>query len=370
MEEKLDLSRYGVRTDLAVEARELTNESTGAKEINGVRYETEEDNGITVSRIEILTAEGAEAIGKLPGRYVSLEIPGLRTQDTELQNRVTRRFAHEFHRFLKELGIREDAGALIVGLGNWNVTPDAVGPMVVENVLVTRHLFKLMPEQVEEGYRPVSAISPGVLGITGIETSEIVYGVMEKAEPDFIIAIDALASRSLDRVNTTIQIADTGISPGSGVGNKRKPLNKETLGIPVIAVGIPTVVEAATIVHDAMTYLLGHLGRQVNEARHPKAAGRLVPQGFRLTGNTRKITEEDMPNEQDRKLLLGLVGELDEQKKRALIYEVLAPLGHNLIVTPKEVDDYVEDIANIVANGLNAALHSAIDMDNVSAYTH
>ncbi|WCK53501.1 GPR endopeptidase [Aneurinibacillus sp. Ricciae_BoGa-3] len=370
MSKKLDLSKYAVRTDLALEARELAAEKAGPGEVKGVKFHTEEDHGMTVSRIEVLNEEGAQFIGKLPGRYLTIEVPGLRTQDTNLQDRVTRRFARELFVYIKEMGLPDDASALVVGLGNWNVTPDAVGPMVVENILVTRHLFQLMPDAVEEGYRPVSAVSPGVLGITGIETSEIVYGVVDKTKPDFVIAVDALASRALERVNTTIQISDTGISPGSGVGNKRKPLNKETLGIPVIAVGIPTVVDAATIVHDSITYLLGHLGRQVNEARNPKPSGRLLPKGFSLPGKVKKYTEKDMPSEQDRKMLLGIVGELDEDKKRQLIHEVLAPLGHNLIVTPKEVDDYVEDIANVVASGLNAALHAAIDMDNVSAYTH
>ncbi|WP_047151383.1 GPR endopeptidase [Aneurinibacillus tyrosinisolvens] len=370
MEEKLDLSMYNIRTDLALEARELAGQKQGAPQLNGITFETSEEGGITVSKINVENMEGARAIGKLPGRYVTLEVPGLRSHDTELQNRVATRFAKEFHSFLKEIGIKEEHSALIVGLGNWNVTPDAVGPMVVENVLVTRHLFQLMPDQVEQGYRSVSAISPGVLGITGIETSEIVYGVIEKAKPDFVIAIDALASRALERVNTTIQMSDAGISPGSGVGNKRKPLNKEVLGIPVIAVGVPTVVAAATIVHDAITYILAHLGRQVKEAKNPRPLSRLVPGGFNFPGKQKRFTEDDMPTLEEKKAILGMIGELEEEDKRQLIHEVLAPLGHNLIVTPKEVDDYVEDIANIVANGLNAALHSSIDMDNVSAYTH
>lgn len=369
MEKRLDLSVYAVRTDLALEAREMATRKH-MEELAGVRFHSEEEAGITVSKMVIETMEGAERIGKMPGRYVTLEVPGLRSQDSELQDRVATRFAQEFHAFLEALGLKEKDSVLIVGLGNWNVTPDAVGPLVVENVLVTRHLFELMPDRVEEGYRPVSAVSPGVLGITGIETSEIVYGIIEKTRPDFIIAVDALASRALERVNTTIQISDAGISPGSGVGNKRKPLTKETLGIPVIAVGVPTVVDATTIVHDTISYMLAHLGRQLNEAKNPKPASRLMPGGFSLPGKVKRYTEEDMPNEDEQKTILGMIGELEETEKRQLIHEVLAPLGHNLIVTPKEVDDYVEDIANIIASGLNAALHRSIDMENVSAYTH
>ena len=188
-----------------------------------------------------MNEEAAKQIGKMPGHYLTIEVPKLRDNDTSIEEKVAQRFSVEFANFLQQLGITEDKKALVVGLGNWNVTPDALGPMVVENLLVTRHLYKLAPETVGEGYRDVSALSPGVLGITGIETSEIVFGVVEKSKPDFVICIDALASRALHRVNTTIQISDTGIHPGSGVGNKRKAIDQSTLGIPVIAIGVPTV---------------------------------------------------------------------------------------------------------------------------------
>jgi spore protease len=279
---------------------------------------------------------------------------------------VMKRFAKEFKRFLDQMGLTEDKKALVIGLGNWNVTPDALGPMVVENLLVTRHLFVLASETVQEGYRQVSALSPGVLGITGIETSEIVFGVVEKSKPDFVIAIDALASRALHRVNTTIQIADTGIHPGSGVGNKRKAIDKATLGIPVISVGVPTVVHASTIVNDCITYILGHLGQSMQESN--RAFNRLSVS----TAPERKepYTEEDLPDLEARKTFMGVVGQLGEDEKRQLIHEVLQPLGQNLIVTPKEVDEFMEGIANIIAGGLNNALHRAVGNENIGAYTH
>ena len=161
-----------------------------------------------------------------------------------------------------------------------NVTPDALGPIVVENVLVTRHLFQLQPESVEEGFRPVSAIRPGVMGITGIETSDVIYGIIEKTNPDFVIAIDALAARSIERVNSTIQISDTGIHPGSGVGNKRKELSKATLGIPVIAIGVPTVVDAVSITSDTIDFILKHFGREMKEGNKPSRS--LLPADFHL----------------------------------------------------------------------------------------
>jgi spore protease len=345
-DEHLDLSVYEVRTDLAVEAHELASRS-GV--IPGVKIEEDEDEGILISRITVETAQAGQAIGKMPGQYITFEVPGLRTKDTPLQDRVATKLAQEFQRYLHRLNIPDNAKILVIGLGNWNVTADAIGPIVVENLLVTRHYFELQPDRVSPGYRQVSALSPGVMGITGIETSEIVQGIVDRTKPDLIIAVDALASRALERVNTTIQIADTGISPGSGVGNKRKALNRETLGVPVIAIGVPTVVDAVTIASDTIDFVLDHLQKQVNPASNP-------PSGANP--------------DQVHNALMGSVGQLTPQEKRQLIHEVLYPIGHNLMVTPKEVDAFVEDIANIIANGLNAALHDAVDVNNVSAYTH
>lgn len=370
-EKELDLSVYQVRTDLALEAhQQALAEQEEQTSIQGVRVEEEEKEGIRVTRVYVESKEGAAAIGKLPGRYLTIEAQGLRRQDTEFQNKVTTLFANQFYGFLKDVGIPSEAKCLIVGLGNWNVTPDALGPIVVENTLVTSHLFELAPENVEDGFRSVSAVSPGVLGITGIETSEIVKGVIHQAKPDFVIAVDALASRSLERVNTTIQISDTGINPGSGVGNKRKALSKDTLGVPVIAIGVPTVVDAVSIVSDAIDYLLGHLGKEMKDQREGTNARRALAPRSMSFGQSERFNPEHIPDLQGRKTIMGLVGTLEDREKRQLIHEVLQPLGHQLIVTPKEVDTFVEDISNIIANGLNAALHEAVSMENVSAYTH
>jgi spore protease len=331
----MDPNRYSVRTDLALEAREIAAQSYG-EDIPGVQTERVEDNGITITRMDISTEEGARVIGKQIGHYVTIEVPGLRRKDSELQDRVATRFAQEFEHFLQKLEIPKDAKVLIVGLGNWNVTPDALGPLVVENVMVTRHFFELMPDQVSPGYRQVSALAPGVLGITGIETSDIVQSIVEKSKPDFVIAVDALASKSLERVNTTIQIADSGIHPGSGIGNKRKGLTQDVLGVPVIAIGVPTVVYASTIVGSIMELMINHFKQR--------------------TDNTHAI--------------FGALESLTEQERLGMVREVLQPLGHDLLVTPKEVDEFIEDIANIIASGLNAGLHEAVDSRNVAAYTH
>jgi spore protease len=330
---ELDLQRYSVRTDLAVDAREMAGH---AGPIPGVDEEITEKDGIKITRLNVLNEAGSQAIGRVKGHYITLEVPGLRNGDTKLQEQVAEAFAREFEDFLALIGIQKKQTVLIVGLGNWNVTPDSLGPLVVENVLVTRQYFQLMPDQVAPGYREISAIAPGVLGLTGIESSEIVQGIVERTKPDLIIAIDALASKSLERVNTTIQIADIGIHPGSGIGNKRRGLTKEVLGVPVVAIGVPTVCYASTIVNNVMEMMKNHFGQETNQTRQ----------------------------------IMGMLDDINEQERLALVKEVLEPLGHDLIVTPKEIDEFIEDIANIVASGLNAALHDAVDPGNTGAYTH
>lgn len=371
MKQELDLSKYNVRTDLALEAHQMVQEQESknkkkAKSIEGVIVKEKTVDHIKVTTVEI-TEEGAERLGKKAGKYLTFEAQGIRKKDTELQEQLQQVFANEFYKFMESIGINKEDSCLVVGLGNWNVTPDALGPIAVENLLVTKHLFSLAPEQVSDGFRSVSAIAPGVMGITGIETSDIILGVIEQTKPDFVIAIDALASRSIERVNTTIQISDTGIHPGSGVGNKRKELSKETLGIPVIAVGIPTVVDAVTITSDTIDFVLKHFGREMKEGDKPSRA--LTPAGMSF-GEKRQLTDEDLPDEEKRQTILGMIGNLAESEKRQLIHEVLSPLGHNLMVTPKEVDVFIEDMANVIAQGLNAALHGDVNQENVGSYTH
>lgn len=336
----LDLREYSVRTDLAVESKELA-ESVHGGPVPGINEQVDEQDGIKITRLDVLDEAASARLGRIKGHYITIEVPGLRSQDTELQEKVSAAFAREFGHFLTKIGIAKGAKVLIVGLGNWNVTPDALGPLVVENVLVTRHYFELTPDQVSPGYRPVSAVAPGVLGITGIESSEVVQGIVDRTKPDLIIAIDALASRSLERINTTIQIADIGIHPGSGIGNKRRGLTKEILGVPCIAIGVPTVCYASTIVNNVFDMMKSHFDQEMDEGR---------------PSQTRQI--------------LGLLTELSESERLGLVKEVLEPLGHDLIVTPKEIDEFIEDIANVIASGLNLALHEAVNSDNVAAYTH
>ncbi len=358
---------YQVRTDLAIEAKDMYVEQQSAKqdsEIVGVYVKDRQEQGIKISHVDI-DEKGAEAIGKKAGSYVTIYADGVKTQDTKKQTQGASVLAKELIHLLKKNQVPEDGKGLIVGLGNWQVTPDALGPMTIEKILVTSHLFMLEDEFVRDGYRSVAAISPGVMGITGMETSDIIFSIVKQFKPDFVIAVDALASRSIERINETIQISDTGIHPGSGVGNKRKELSKKTLGVPVIAIGVPTVVDAVTIASDTIDFLLKHLGKEWREKDNPSKS--LIPAGM-VFGKS-KLSNDDLPDEEKRKTFLGMIGMLNEDEKRSLLTEVLSPIGHNMVVTPKEVDGFMIDMADLLARGINAALHENVDVHNAASYT-
>lgn len=357
---------YQVRTDLAVEAKDMyvENEEKQESDLKGVTIKERTKKDIKITYVDINDV-GAKNLGKKAGSYTTIYADGVKKQDTASQEDAAKILAAEIEKMLSKNKIAKDATGLVVGLGNWNVTPDALGPMTVEKVQVTSHLFNLSYETVAKGYRPVAAVTPGVMGVTGIETSDIIHGITEKFDPDFIIAIDALASRSIERVNETIQLSDSGIHPGSGVGNKRKELSKETLGIPVFAIGVPTVVDAVTISSDTIDFLLKHFGREWKEKNRPSKS--LTPGNFSF--GKKSFTEDDMPDSEKRKTFLGMVGMLSNQEKKELITEVLSPIGHNLMVTPKEVDGFMIDMSHVIANGLNAALHESINVDNFASYS-
>jgi spore protease len=357
---------FQVRTDLAVEARDMYVKTKEDREsdLEGVTFREREEDNIKIAYVDI--NEQAEAkLGKKSGSYITIYADGVKRQDTQSQEAAATILAKELEELLRKNDVKKDAVGLIVGLGNWQVTPDALGPMTADKILVTSHLFKLEHESVTKGYRSVASVTPGVMGVTGIETSNIIQGIVDEFNPDFVIAVDALASRSIERINETIQISDTGIQPGSGVGNKRKELSKETLGIPCIAIGVPTVVDAVTITSDTIDSILKHFGREYKEKDRPSKS--LTPAN--LSFGRKKFTEEDLPDEEERQLFLGIVGTLSEAEKRQLISEVLTPLGHNLMVTPKEVDGFMIDMAHVIASGINAALHKNVNANNLSDYT-
>ena len=236
-----------LRTDLALEAREMWQSSTQfSTKVQGVVHEERNRDGILVTTVTVSTPEGAQALGKPEGRYVTLSLAGAQRRESDAFPRTVRAIAEELGSFLKGMG---DGCVLVAGLGNRFITPDAIGPQTHRNVLVTRHLVAQMPEQF--GYlRPVASLAAEVLGNTGVESGEVVRAVCDSIRPTCVIAVDALAARSVERLCRTVQISDAGITPGSGVGNHRFALNRESLGVPVIAVGIPTVVDGATLAAD------------------------------------------------------------------------------------------------------------------------
>ena len=238
---------FNKRTDLALEAHELFQESAEkTTRLEGVRAVRRRKEGYSTTRVEILNAAGAKALGKSIGAYMTLDFSSFWQRKPAFFERAVRLLGAE----LKEL-IPDAGSALVIGLGNAAMTPDAVGPRTVDHVLITRHLLSAMPRQFA-GFRPVAAFRTGVLGTTGVESAEAVRALVRETKPDFIIAVDALAARRINRVCTTVQLSNTGIVPGSGVGNHRLALTEKTLGVPVIAVGVPTVVEAATLAADLL----------------------------------------------------------------------------------------------------------------------
>ena len=236
------------RTDLALERAEIASRGRPGQ-MPGLNIREQALDGMKLTRVEVTTPEAAGQVGKPPGRYFTLECPGLRYRNRETLKEVAGLIARE----LRELaGLPRKGDVLIVGLGNWQATPDALGPRVVSQLMITRHVREYVPQELGGRLNPVAAISPGVLGITGMETIDIVRGIVQQIKPELVITVDALAARSSSRLLSTIQIADTGIQPGSGVGNKRPGINHESVGVPVLAVGVPTVVSGAAIAGDVL----------------------------------------------------------------------------------------------------------------------
>lgn len=290
------------RTDLALEARELWRESAAQNTaLNGVKARDGQREGFPVTTVEILNEEGEQALGKNRGTYITLTLDALLHREEDAFGRGARAIAAELDALLRDFP--QDAPVLVVGLGNRAITPDAIGPKVHDHTMVTRHLVAQMPEHFGT-FRPVASLSTGVLGTTGMESGELVEAAVQKLHPACVIAVDALAARSLNRVCRTVQLADTGITPGSGVGNHRRALNRDSLGVTVIAVGVPTVVDGATLAADL-------------------------------------IGSDDLPD-------LGA--------------------GRDMLVTPKDIDSQVADLSKVIGYGINLALHPGLTVEDVDLF--
>ena len=318
------VEKYNIRTDLALEEKERFE--SDQVEVQGVVLEEEYDKEreIRVTTVRIETENGAKTMGKPVGTYLTIEAPNLSSPDEGIHREVSEELAKYLIEVMKKIipESEQDKEVLVIGLGNRQATPDALGPYVADNLNVTRHIVKEYGKYaaLEEMNCVVSAIVPGVMAQTGMETAEIIKGVVRETKPDLLIVIDALAARNSRRLNRTIQIADTGINPGSGVGNYRNAITKETIGVPVIAIGVPTVVDAVTLVSDTMENLLSALE-----------------------------TSESLKG-------VGLVlGGYSEAEKYELIKELIAPNLNSMFMTPKDIDETVKRLSYTISEGLNLA---------------
>lgn len=346
MAHEIDMKKYKIRTDMIVESFDKTKNITG---INHTVFQKE--NNITVEKT-IIDETGEKTCGKKKGIYQTISFDDITDKDN--QKAIEEVLITVLKEFLEEKKINKSSSCLVIGLGNKDSTPDSLGPLVVNDILVTKYLFNL--GEVEEGYRDVSSFIPGVTGTTGIETKKVIDALIKATNPDFIIVIDALASSSMSRVNKTIQLTDTGIHPGSGVGNNREELSEESLKIPVIAIGVPTIVDAVTIVSDTFKYILKHFSYKIENIDNNKL--KLVP-------NPNYLNHQEKLSKEEKESLLGMVGTLSEEETKQLLVEVLSPIDYNLMVTPKEVDFVMKKLSNVISKSINKSLHDKYNSTNL-----
>lgn len=321
---------WNIRTDLALENHELLIEA--AEEIAGLELYDRSEGDIKITHVKVKDVASSQKIGKPIGNYITLELPDLRYISKTFYEAACRKISAEIRNLLKKNNSEQPI--LIIGLGNRSITSDSLGPAVIDRLMITRHLFRYAPQTVSDNLDSVCAIAPGVLGVTGIETGEVIAGVCEKVKPCAVICVDALAARSIDRVMRTIQICDTGINPGAGVSNKRKEISQKLLGVPVIAIGVPTVVDAATITNDTLKLVIDTLIKESN----------------------------------DNSDFFKLLKSLNHEGRSALIKESVSKSMPNFMTTPKEIDILIDKTAEVVANGINFALHRDITFEDIDIY--
>lgn len=313
------------RTDMADERVDTYKRVNNLTKVDGIKVESNTKDGVITTVVDVLNENGQKAVSKKIGRYITMEVQDINYLDENGKENVQNIIATQLKALI---GDDKNKSIFVVGLGNIAVTPDALGPKVVKQIDITRHLLNYAKELVSENTRAVSAISPGVLGTTGIETSEIVTSIVEKIKPDMLIVIDSLASGSIHRIGNTIQISNTGITPGEGVRNKREGINEETLGIPVIAMGVPTVVDMATITNEAIDKMIENAKNELN----------------------------NYSNDKNKSNILNAFSALEQDTRYDMIANLLNT--QNYIVTPKEIDDVITSVSDLIASGINMALQN------------
>lgn len=339
MKNRIDLSNFNIHTDLVID-NEIYNNHTKKRTTNNIN--------ISCTNIDNYTSK---KLNKKEGNYITIEFSDITNHEDKIE--IEKNLIIEINNLLKINNIQTNDPGLIIGLGNRFSTADSLGPKTLDKIIITRHLFELNTS-VKKGIRCISGISPGVMANTGIETFDIINSIIKKIKPKFIIAIDALASSSIDRINKTIQLTDTGIHPGSGIGNNRKEISFETVNVPVIAIGVPTVVESSIIVSDTIYYLFKHLSYIKNNFDTNKLI---------FTHNKdyiNKIKKQEM-DLKEKEHLSGIIGTLNEEEKLDLTREVLNSINYNMIVTPKEIDFLIDNLSEVIANGINKSLHKDVN---------
>ena len=337
------MQKQNIYTDLALEMAEQLQGGANSDKggIDGVEVDVDDDAAldIVVTTVRITNDAGAAAMGKPVGSYITIESPEIKENNITVHEEIIGILTNKLAELTKDTK-GSNGTTLVIGLGNRNVTPDALGPKVVSKVLVTRHIMDNLPRELVGNLRPLCALAPGVMGNTGIETAEVVRGLVDHVKPALIIAIDALAARKINRINQTIQLSDTGISPGAGIGNTRMALNQQTLGVPVVAIGVPTVVDAATFVNDSMDLFLS------------------------------AMTENTPDSLRDGADFFQMLQKLEVDDKYTIIRNTLDPLVGNMFVTPKEIGEVVAWLSNMIANSINMATHEGIDMDDINRFMY
>ena len=312
------------KTDMADERVDTYKRVNNLTEIDGVKVESKNDEIVTTTTVDVLNENGATALSKEIGKYITMEIKDIKYLEEKDKNKIINTLSNEIKNLIGE---DKTKSILVVGLGNIYVTPDSLGPKVVQTVDITRHLINFAKDLVEPDTRSVSALSPGVLGTTGIETSEIITSVCNEVKPDIVIAIDSLASSSINRLGTTIQLSNTGITPGAGVRNKREGINQNTLNVPVIAIGVPTVVDMATITSEAIDKMVEVTKQKI----------------------------ENGDNSVKKEQIEKVINIFNDDNKYNMIANVLDT--DNFIVTPKEIDDVIQIVSDLISSGINMSIN-------------
>ena len=312
------------KTDMADERVDTYKRVNNLTEIDGVKVESKNDEIVTTTTVDVLNENGATALSKEIGKYITMEIKDIKYLEEKDKNKIINTLSNEIKNLIGE---DKTKSILVVGLGNIYVTPDSLGPKVVQTVDITRHLINFAKDLVEPDTRSVSTLSPGVLGTTGIETSEIITSVCNEVKPDIVIAIDSLASSSINRLGTTIQLSNTGITPGAGVRNKREGINQNTLNVPVIAIGVPTVVDMATITSEAIDKMVEVTKQKI----------------------------ENGDNSVNKEQIEKVINIFNDDNKHNMIANVLDT--DNFIVTPKEIDDVIQIVSDLISGGINMSIN-------------